>query len=61
MIAYGYKKIVAVSREIISSLNENGVPTIWLPMAMDLNLKPFFRLLFGTWMFSICAFGIFCL
>eukprot|EP00434_Breviolum_minutum_P028500 symbB.v1.2.025213.t1/scaffold2435.1/size79124/2 len=33
MLAYGYKKIVASSRSVIGSLNDSGVPAIWLPMA----------------------------
>eukprot|EP00913_Durusdinium_trenchii_P021568 g20268.t1 len=32
-LAYGYKKIVASSRDVITSFNEHGVPSIWLPMA----------------------------
>ena len=31
MLAYGYKKIVASSRSVIGSLNDSGVPAIWLP------------------------------
>lgn len=41
MIAYSYKKIVASSRDVVSWLNEQGLPTIWLPMAGELGrLEP---------------------
>lgn len=33
MIAYGYKKIVASSRDIITWVTDQGVPNIWLPIA----------------------------
>ena len=32
MIAYGYKKIVASSRDIITWVTDQGVPNIWLPI-----------------------------
>lgn len=35
MLAYGYKKIVASSRSVIGSLNDSGVPAIWLPMVSE--------------------------
>lgn len=36
MIAYSYKKIVALSRDMVTWFNEQGLPTIWLPMAGEL-------------------------